>query len=73
MPITIIQQILGHRDVRTTQRYINANDENPRRTVEAMAAVFTGAREGEKTPNGCGTKTAQAPGGEVPTLAVSTN
>ena len=40
IPITTVQQILGHKDIRTTIRYINPNDENRRKAVNALAALF---------------------------------
>ena len=38
--LTTVQQILGHRDIKTTSRYINPNDENRRKAVNALAALF---------------------------------
>jgi integrase len=40
VPLTTVQQILGHKDIRTTTRYINPNDENRRKAVNALAALF---------------------------------
>lgn len=38
--IRTIQQLLGHQDIRTTTRYINPNDENRKKAVNALAALF---------------------------------
>ncbi|TFH40442.1 MAG: hypothetical protein E4H01_16560 [Lysobacterales bacterium] len=38
--LTTVQQILGHKDIKTTTRYINPNDENRRRAVNALATLF---------------------------------
>lgn len=40
VPLATVQQILGHRDIKTTTRYINPNDENRRKAVDALAALF---------------------------------
>jgi integrase len=41
VPLTTVGQILGHRDIKTTTRYINPNDENRRKAVNALAALFS--------------------------------
>jgi integrase len=72
IPLTTVQQILGHRDIRTTSRYINPNDENRRKAVNALAALFQdpGKSPGqEKT----GTNVAQAERAETATAEVSRN
>ena len=40
VPLPTVQQILGHRDIKTTTRYINPNDENRRIAVNALAVLF---------------------------------
>jgi integrase len=62
-----IQQILGHQDSRTTAKYINPNDDDRRKAVDALAALFT------KGPDQGGTDVAQAPHEEDLTAHVSAN
>ena len=72
IPLTTIQQILGHRDIRTTTRYINANDENRRKAVNALASLFDEPAEsaGQETP---GTNVGQGHSEEHLTQALSHN
>lgn len=70
--IRTIQQLLGHQDIRTTTRYINPNDANRRKAVNALAALFEdpGKSAGQETP---GTNVAQAQNEETATVELSRN
>jgi len=70
VPLTTVQQILGHRDIRTTTRYINPNDESRRKPVNALAALFY---EPEKSTGvqGTGTSVAQTQTRQVISLEIS--
>jgi integrase len=72
VPLTTIQQILGHSDIRTTNRYVNPNDENRRKAVDALAAVFMNPQKSAGPENG-GTNVAQAQIPEDLTLKLSAN
>lgn len=41
---TVQQQTLWHRDIKTTTRYINPNDDNRKKAVNTPAAPFREAR-----------------------------
>jgi hypothetical protein len=72
IPLTTVQQILGHKDIRTTSRYINPNDENRRKAVNALAALFEdpGKTAGREAT---GTDVAQAQRGDHATAELSHN
>jgi len=72
VPLTTIQQILGHRDIRTTNRYINLNDENRRKAVDALAAVFMNPQK-SAGPENSGTNVAQAQNSKDLTIKLSVN
>ncbi len=72
VPLTTIQQLLGHRDVRTTTRYINTRDENFRKAADVLGALFMNPQKLSGQETG-GTKVAQASRPESPTIEVSAN
>ena len=39
VPIAVIAEILGHKDIRTTMRYVHATDEGKRRAVKSLERV----------------------------------
>lgn len=51
VPLTTVQQILGHRDIKTTTRYINPNDDNRRKAVNALAVLFKDAGSSTASEN----------------------
>ncbi len=67
IPLTTVQQILGHQDIRTTIRYINPNDEGRRKAVNALAALFVDPGQGS------GTNMTQEEIREPATIEISTN
>ncbi len=73
VPLRTIQQILGHQDVRTTTRYINPNDENRRRAVDVLGALFPGGKEAADGLGSGGTEVAQGKKQAAPTIELSAN
>ncbi|MEN6560103.1 MAG: site-specific integrase [Acidobacteriota bacterium] len=71
IPLTTVQQILGHRDIRTTTRYINPNDENRRKAVNALAALFEDP--GRAASPATGTNVAQGKNEERSSVELSHN
>jgi len=72
VPISTVQQILGHRDIKTTTRYINPNDENRRKAVNALAVLFRSSEE-PTVKSGSSNNVAQAQNAESGTVEISHN
>jgi len=70
--IRTIQQILGHQNIRTTERYVNPRDERHREAVNALAALF-GEPQKPGGPETSGTNVGQAQSGEGVTVELSRN
>jgi integrase len=66
VPISTVQQILGHRDIKTTTRYINPNDENRKKAVNALAALFSDDGKPDASERGLSSLSSGESGGRKP-------